>query len=90
MQRTALAQRRYRSRVASLYMRGTNVRNAGVTNVVNTRDSQEQAPCATYGFLSFYRSGESNTTLPLFEKSPAFREIFSEEVSLRVTLTFVC
>eukprot|EP00976_Prorocentrum_cordatum_P112403 1195525-Prorocentrum_minimum.AAC.6 len=23
----------------------------GVTNLVNTQDSQEQAPCATYGFL---------------------------------------
>eukprot|EP00959_Pyramimonas_sp_CCMP1952_P214770 4494599-Pyramimonas_sp.AAC.2 len=33
------------------YARGTNVRNVGVTNVVNTQDSQEQAPCAMYGFL---------------------------------------
>eukprot|EP00976_Prorocentrum_cordatum_P069817 1179701-Prorocentrum_minimum.AAC.1 len=33
------------------YVRGTKVQNAGVTNVVNTQDSQEQAPCATYWFL---------------------------------------
>eukprot|EP00976_Prorocentrum_cordatum_P085979 1186320-Prorocentrum_minimum.AAC.1 len=26
------------------YMRGTNVQNAGVGNVVNIQDSQEQAP----------------------------------------------
>eukprot|EP00959_Pyramimonas_sp_CCMP1952_P253543 5297327-Pyramimonas_sp.AAC.5 len=29
-------------------MRGTNVQDAGVTNIANTQDSQEQAPCATY------------------------------------------
>eukprot|EP00976_Prorocentrum_cordatum_P059556 1175549-Prorocentrum_minimum.AAC.3 len=33
------------------YMRGTNVQNAGVTDVVNTQDFQEQAPCATYWLL---------------------------------------
>eukprot|EP00959_Pyramimonas_sp_CCMP1952_P337022 7057457-Pyramimonas_sp.AAC.1 len=32
-------------------MRGTNVQNAGGTNVVNTQDSQEPDPCATYWFL---------------------------------------
>eukprot|EP00976_Prorocentrum_cordatum_P007886 156913-Prorocentrum_minimum.AAC.1 len=32
-------------------MRGTNVQTAGVSNVVSTQDSQEQAPCATYGLL---------------------------------------
>eukprot|EP00976_Prorocentrum_cordatum_P104916 1194077-Prorocentrum_minimum.AAC.2 len=32
-------------------MRGTNVQNAGVPNVANTQDSQEQAPCATHWFL---------------------------------------
>eukprot|EP00959_Pyramimonas_sp_CCMP1952_P321870 6735289-Pyramimonas_sp.AAC.1 len=32
-------------------MRGTNVQNAGVTNVANTQDSQERAPCATHEFL---------------------------------------
>eukprot|EP00976_Prorocentrum_cordatum_P073746 1181244-Prorocentrum_minimum.AAC.1 len=29
-------------------MRGTNAQSAGVTNVVNTQDSQEQALCAMY------------------------------------------
>eukprot|EP00959_Pyramimonas_sp_CCMP1952_P311434 6517741-Pyramimonas_sp.AAC.1 len=33
------------------YVRGTNVQNAGVTNVVNIQDSKERAPCATYWFL---------------------------------------
>eukprot|EP00959_Pyramimonas_sp_CCMP1952_P432950 9066376-Pyramimonas_sp.AAC.1 len=39
-----------RSRCVVRYVRGTKVQNAGVTHVVNTQDSQEQAPCATYGW----------------------------------------
>ena len=40
----------------------------GVTNVVNTQDSQEQAPCATYGFLGLiqvpYEAPVYNVGLP--------------------------
>eukprot|EP00959_Pyramimonas_sp_CCMP1952_P215361 4506041-Pyramimonas_sp.AAC.1 len=46
-------------------MRGTNVHNAGVTNVANT---QEQAPCATYRFLGLvevpYEAPVYNVGLP--------------------------
>eukprot|EP00976_Prorocentrum_cordatum_P078011 1182920-Prorocentrum_minimum.AAC.5 len=44
------------------YTSGTNVQNAGVTNIMNTQDSQEEAPRATNWFLGLMGVGKLKFT----------------------------